>query len=127
MLPTDSQVSGRRGLVPRASIAEQHVVCHSPGHVLEDPPELASLVGDKSDDSPAWDGGQAGLEEGGTTTEGGSPTEGRAPTEGEAPTEGGATTEGGAPTDREAQTEGEAPIEDEAPTEGGAPTEGELI
>ena len=120
MLPTDSQVSGRRGLVPRASIAEQHVVCQSPGHVLEDPPELASLVRDKSDDSPAWDGGQAGLEEGGTTTEG------RAPTEGEAPTEGGATTEGGAPTDREAQTEGEAPTEDEAPTESGAPTESEL-
>lgn len=57
-----SQVSGHRGLVPRASISEQHVVCHSPQHTLQDPPELAPPPRGTQDDSPAWDGGQPGQE-----------------------------------------------------------------
>ena len=35
------QVSGRRGLVPRDSISEQHIVCQAPQFTLEDPQELA--------------------------------------------------------------------------------------
>ena len=55
------QVSGRRGLVPRDSIAEQHIVCQAPQFTLEDPQELAPPPGETLDTFQTQDSDQDGL------------------------------------------------------------------